>query len=187
MKQLYNHKDMNHCLKYFYYPLFLFRNTFINKIPSRHFRKFVDILLGARIGKNSFLFRRTEVLFPKGLLIGDNSTVGWFSLLDARGGISIGNNVTIASYAKLITGTHDISTPGFEAKFSHIIIDDYVWICTGATICSNVHIGEGAVIAAGAVVTSDVAPYEVVGGVPARKIGERSKNLSYCPATPFLH
>lgn len=67
------------------------------------------------------------------------------------------------------------------------MIDDYVWICTGATVCANVHIGEGAVIAAGAVVTNDIEPYTIVGGVPAKKIGERNKNLDYCPSTPFLH
>ena len=54
-------------------------------------------------------------------------------------------------------------------------------------MCANVHIGEGAVIAAGAVVTNDIEPYTIVGGVPAKKIGERNKNLDYCPSTPFLH
>ena len=184
---LYNHNNMNHYLKYIYYPLFLFRNTVINKMPSRHFRKFIDIFLGARIGKNSFLFRRTELLFPKGLLIRENTTIGWFTLLDARGGIYLGNKVTVASYVKFITGTHDTNSPNFKASFSPIIIDDYAWICTGATICSNVHIWEGAVVAAWAVVTRDVAPYTIVGGIPAKKIGERCKNLDYCPSTPFLH
>lgn len=102
--RLYDHNDMAHWKKYLYYPLTLFRNSFINKIPSRHIRRGVDKLMGARFGKGSFLFRRTEVLFPKGLLIGSNTTVGWFTLLDARGGIKIGNNVIIASYTKLITG-----------------------------------------------------------------------------------
>ena len=184
---LYNHNDMRHFFKYFYYPAFLFRNIFINKIPSRHIRKVFDLLLGARIGKKSYLFRRTEVLFPKGLLIGNNTTIGWFTLIDARGGIYIGNKVTIASYVKLITGTHNTKTPNFEANFCPIVIDDYVWICTGATVCANVHIGEGAVIAAGAVVTNDIEPYTIVGGVPAKKIGERNKNLDYCPSTSFLH
>ena len=186
-EKIYTHNDMNHNLKYLYYPLFLFRNMVINKIPSRHFRKWIDILLGARFGKKSFLFRRTELLFPKGLLIGDYSTVGWFCLLDARGGIKIGNNVTIASYVKIITGTHNTHSSKFEASFNPITIDDYAWICTGVTICPNVHIGEGAVIAAGSVVTKNIEPYTVVAGVPAKKIGERCKNLDYCPSTPFKH
>lgn len=186
-ERLYNHNDMKRWKKYFYYPFVLFYNAVLNKIPSRHFRRLVERMCGARIGKGSFLFRRVEILFPKGLWIKDNVTVGWFSLLDARGGIQIGNNVTIASYVRLVTGTHNTKSPKFEASFLPIKIDDYAWICTGAIICANVHIGEGAVVAAGAVVTSDVPPYTIVGGVPAKKIGERCKNLSYRPSTPFLH
>ena len=185
--KLYNHNDMNHFLKYLYYPLFILRNIIINKIPSRHFRKAFDVMLGARIGKHSFLFRRTEVLFPKGLYVGGDSTIGWFTLLDARGGIYIGNKVTVSSYVKLITGTHNTKSSKFEAHFYPIVIEDYAWICTGATICTNVHIGEGAVVATGAVVTKDVPPYTIVGGVPAKVIGERSRDLDYSPSTPFLH
>lgn len=185
---MYNHNDMSHWVKYIYYPLTLFRNAVINKIPSRHFRRFVDRLMGVRIGSGSFLFRRSEILFPKGLSIGDNSTIGWFSLLDARGGIRIGNNVTIASYVKFVTGSHDINSSQFEAQFLPITVGDYVWICTGAMVCQNVTIGEGAVVAAGAVVVKNVDPYTVVGGVPAKKIGERKKQeQDYIPSTPFLH
>ena len=186
--KLYNHNDMAHWKKYIYYPLTLFRNVVINKIPSRHFRRFCDVLMGARFGKNSYLFRRTELLFPKGLYVGDNSTVGWFSLLDARGGLRIGNCVTVASYVKMVTGTHDFNSPEFQADFLPIIIGDYCWICTGATICAGVTIGEGAVVAAGAVVTKDVPPFSVVGGVPAKIIGKRKKQkMNYIPGTPFLH
>lgn len=90
--ELFDHNSISHWKKYFYYPVMLFGNVVINKIPSRHIRKWYAQLLGARIG-NSYFFRRVEILFPKGLLIGDNSNVGWFTLLDARGGIKIGNNV----------------------------------------------------------------------------------------------
>ncbi len=186
--KLYNHNDMSHWKKYIYYPLTLFRNVVINKIPSRHFRKWIDCLMGARIGKGSFLFRRTEVLFPKGLYVGDNSSVGWFVLLDARGGLFIGDNVSVASYVKFVTGSHDINSSHFEARFLPIYVDNYAWICTGATICQNVHIGEGAVIAAGAVVVEDVEPYTIVGGVPAKRIGKRKKQeLFYHTSTPILH
>lgn len=187
-QRLFNHDDMEHWKKYLYYPLTIFRNVVLNKIPSRHVRRFIDKLMGARIGSGSYLFRRTEVLFPKGLWVGDNTNIGWFTLLDARGGIKIGNCVTVASYAKLITGSHDINSPSFDAHFLPIEIGDYSWICTGATICQNVKIGEGAVIAAGAVVVKDVEPYTVVGGVPAKKIGMRVKQEQrYIPTTPVLH
>ncbi len=185
--KIVDHNDMVHWKKYIYYPLVLFRNVVLNKIPSRHFRKWCDILLGAGIGKKSFLFRRTEVLFPKGLIMGEGCTVGWFSLLDARGGIRIGDHVSIASYTNLIPGSHNTQSPAFEAVFKPIVVDDYVWICTGATVCQGVRIGKGAVVASGAVVTRDVEPYAIVGGVPARKIGERSRKLEYSLSTPVLH
>lgn len=123
-QRLYDHNDMKHWLKYIYYPVTLFRNVVINKIPSRHLRKWFDQFMGARIGKDSYLFRRTELLFPKGLWIDEYSNVGWFTLLDARGGIKIGSNVTIAGYCKLITGSHDINSPEFQADFLLIKIGE---------------------------------------------------------------
>jgi hypothetical protein len=186
--KLYDHNDMNRIYKYFYYPVVLFRNSIINKIPSRHLRKWFDILLGAQYGKGTYVFRRTEVYFPKGLHLGDNSTVGWFTLLDARGGLYIGDNVTIASYVKVIDGKHDINDPLFTASFAPIVIKDYAWICTGAIIIQGVTIGRGAVIAAGAVVTKDVPDYAIVGGNPANVIGVRKlQKYSYNPKTELLH
>lgn len=186
--ELYDHTDMSKNMKYLYYPLVLFRNSVINKIPSRHLRKWIDMLLGARYGKGAYTFRRTEVYYPKGLYIGKNSTVGWFTLLDSRGGLYIGNNVVIASYVKIIDGKHDINTPGFEASFAPIVIKDYVWVCTGAIILQGVTIGKGAVVAAGAVVTKDVPEYAIVGGNPARVIGERKeREYTYSPKTDLLH
>lgn len=185
---LYDHNDMNRFLKYIYYPIVLFRNTVINKIPSRHFRKWIDELLGARYKNGAFTFRRTEVYYPKGLYLGQNSTVGWFTLLDARGGLYIGNNVTIASYVRIIDGKHDINNPSFPASFAPIVINDYAWICTGAIIIQGVTIGRGAVVAAGAVVTKDVPEYAIVGGNPAKVIGERkARKYDYEPRTELLH
>ena len=60
-----------------------------------------------------------------------------------------------------------------------IVINDYVWIGTRAMILPNVELGEGVVVCAGAVVTKNVSPYTIVGGVPAREIGKRSNNLNY--------
>ena len=72
--------------------------------------------------------------------------------------------------------------------FSPISIGSRVWICTGAIILPGVNIGDGAVIAAGAVVTKDVPPYTVVGGVPAKSIRKRREDLDYClPKATILH
>ena len=90
--------------------------------------------------------------------------------------------MNIGSEVHLWTDQHDYNDPYFRAtksKVGPIIIGDRAWIGPRVTILHNVHIGEGAVIAAGAVVTKDVEPFTVVGGIPAKKIAERNHNLMY--------
>ena len=99
----------------------------------------------------------------------------------------IGNYVSIAQNVSfLLDADHNITTVSsypFRTKIlkkgdeaiskGDIVVDDDVWIGYGATILSGVHIGQGAVVAAGAVVTKDVEPYVIVGGVPAKTIKYR--------------
>ncbi|MDR0792472.1 MAG: acyltransferase, partial [Chitinophagaceae bacterium] len=100
---------------------------------------------------------------------------------DGRNGITIGNKVSISHKVTLITESHDTDSPTFDTIRGKIIIEDYAWIGVNATILQGITIGEGAVVAAGAVVTKPVAPYTVVGGVPAKKIKDRVQNLNYTP------
>lgn len=180
--------DMPKLVKYIYYTIVLFGNVFINKIPSRHIRKWFYQLMGAKIGKNSFPCRRVEVLLPKGLQLADGVAVGWFVELDARGGITVDHDTNISSHVTLITGSHDIDDPNFTADFKPIKIGHHCWIGTGATVLQGVTIGDGAIVAAGAVVTKDIPAYEVWGGVPAKFIRKRSDNLDYSiDATPIFH
>lgn len=180
--------NMPKLLKCIYYAIVLFGNTIWNKIPSRHLRKWFYQLLGAKIGKKSFPCRRVEVLLPMGLELEDGVAVGWFAELDARGGIKIGHDTNVSSHVKLITGSHDIDDSKFTADFKPIIIGHHCWIGTGAIVLQGVTIGDGAVIAAGAVVTKDVPSYEVWGGVPAKFIRKRSMDLTYQNnGAPLLH
>lgn len=111
--------------------------------------------------------------------MGSYSHINRGCTIDARGNIKIGDNVSISHGVFIMTGSHDHQAKDFLGKFLPIDIDDYVWIGVGAVILQNIHIGKGAVICAGAVVTKDVGAYEIVGGVPAKKIGERSCDLDY--------
>ena len=180
--------DMSKPIKCINYALVLFGNAIWNKIPSRHLRKWFYQLLGAKIGKGTFLCRRVEVLLPKGLKLSDAVAVGWFAELDARGGITVDHDTNISSHVKLITGSHDIDDPDFTADFLPIHIGHHCWIGTGATILQDVNVGDGAVVAAGAVVTQDIPSFEVWGGVPAKFIRKRPLNLEYeIGSLPILH
>lgn len=116
---------------------------------------------------------------PNNLRIGNYTHINRGCTIDARGGITIGNNVSVSHGVTLLTGTHDYRSPHFRAAYLPITIDNYAWLGANCTILSNVHVGEGAVVAAGAVVTHDVDPYTIVGGVPAKKIGTRPRGLDY--------
>ena len=121
----------------------------------------------------------SEVRAPKKLRIGRNSAVGKHCVVDARGWITIGRDVNISSHSQLQTGKHLIDDPDFMHTSSPIVIGDRAWIAEGAVVLSGVTIGEGAVVAARAVVTKDVAPFSVVGGIPAKHLRERSRDLRY--------
>ena len=86
----------------------------------------------------------------------------------------------------MITGSHDIDDQDYTADFKPIHVGHHCWVGTGATVLQGVNIGDGAVVAAGAVVTKDVPPYEVWGGVSAKCI--RKKQLKYViGAPPVFH
>ena len=111
--------------------------------------------------------------------IGKHTIINRQCCLDGRGGLKIGDNVSISPGVWLLTDEHDMNDPWFAESFGPIEIDDYVWIGSRALVLPGVKIGKGAVVAAGAVVTRDVPPYFVVGGVPARQLGTRSTDLRY--------
>jgi len=98
------------------------------------------------------------------------------ALFDCESQITLGDNVAFGHDVKLLTTKHDYTKFGAERMIQStslpIIIKDGVWIASSAIILGGVTIGEHAVIACGSVVTEDVPPYEVWGGVPARFIKE---------------
>lgn len=109
--------------------------------------------------------------------IGENTTVGYHTYLFASASITIGNNCLIAPFVYLVDSDHSIAREELinrqPNQTAPITIGDDVWIGTGAKVLKGVTVGDGAVIAAGALVKDDVAPYTIVGGIPAKKISER--------------
>ncbi len=117
--------------------------------------------------------------------IGARTIINRRSCLDARSGLRIGDDVSISPEVAILTTQHDMNDVEFALRGRGVVIEDHVWIGMRAMVLPGVTIGRGAVVAAGAVVTADVAPLDVVGGVPARVIGHRSLDPRYrLPAPP---
>ena len=91
------------------------------------------------------------------------------------GGVIIGNNVDIAQETNIWTEQHDYNSPTYKSVCKEVIIEDYVWLASRVTVLPGVHIGRGAVVASGAVVTKDVPPLAIVAGIPAKIIGYRKE------------
>ena len=107
--------------------------------------------------------------------IGRDSLIGEYSVIRGQGGVSIGDRVYTSPFTQIIAVNHvfdDPNRPFVEQGITAegITIEDDVWLGSGVIITDGVRVGKGAVVAAGAVVTKDVPPHTVVGGVPAKPI-----------------
>ncbi|MCD4781120.1 MAG: acyltransferase [Candidatus Omnitrophica bacterium] len=166
-------------------------NKLINRIPFACIRMPL-IRLYVNIGNDSNILTNVEILNrslkKNQIVIGNNSVINSYCLLDGRiGRICIGDNVDIARETNIFTLEHDLNSDFHDTKSGDVIIEDYVWISSRVTILPGVKIGKGAVVASNAVVTRNVAPMTIVGGIPAKKIGERKSKLTYIiKHFPFL-
>lgn len=161
------------------YGLELFLATLTGYVPWHAFRLFVYRLMGVKLGKHTVFAWRARFFHPSGIQIGNHCNIGNDGFFDGRQGIIIGDDVVLSMGVWIWTYQHDPQSPTFEARGGPVVIEDYAWISSRVTILPNVRIGKGAVVAANALVTADVAPYTIVGGVPAKVIGERTKDLQY--------
>jgi chloramphenicol O-acetyltransferase type B len=129
-----------------------------------------------KCGKGNY-FGQSVLIMPNCVSIGHRSFIGPQCWLQSK--INIGNFVMLAGRVAIVGGDHRfdvVAVPAIEAGRDinkTVTICDDVWVGHQAIIMHGVTIGEGAIIAAGSVVTKDVAPYTIVGGVPAKFIKMR--------------
>ncbi|HEY6140692.1 MAG TPA: acyltransferase [Thermoanaerobaculia bacterium] len=125
---------------------------------------------------------RGSLLYAYGgrITIGSNTSINPYCVLYGHGGLTIGNDVLIATGCVIIPANHniaDVTMPiraqGLTAK--GIVIEDGVWLAARVTVLDGVRVGTGAVIGAGAVVNKDIPPYAIAVGVPARLVGSRKR------------
>ena len=163
-------------------------NSGFGRIPSRTLRYgYLKAWLGG-YGQGTSVQMGNRFLNGRKVFLGERNVINWGCVLDGRKfAIRTGSDVSIGPEATILTLGHDPQSPDFADLGGDVTIGNHVWIACRALILPGVRIGEGAVVAAGAVVTRDVEPYTIVAGVPARKVGERNRDLRYkLDYHPFL-
>ena len=172
-------KIFNRCYNYFLDAELLCLRI-VGFIPIHTLRWLIYSLDGVEIGKGSHIHMGTQFFYPGKIRIGEGSIIGQNAFLDGRDKLIIGNFVDIASDVMIYNSEHDVNSEDFSSTTAPVEIGDYVFIGPRAIILPGVKIGKGAVVAAGAVVTKDVPEFAIVGGVPAKTIGERKiRDLNY--------
>jgi putative colanic acid biosynthesis acetyltransferase WcaF len=154
-------------------------NLLITHLPGHWLRLLWLRVLGAKLGRGVCVFRGTTVIGAQELVLGDRVQIGFRVVLDARGGLTVGQDVLVSSDSQLLTANHNVDSDDFERQVAPIEIADHAWIATRAIVLAGVSVGQGAVVSAGGVATRDVPARTVVGGVPARRVAERSGGIDY--------
>lgn len=137
------------------------------------------LVLG-RLGTGVYFDARIYIKFPWLVEIGSkvsiNRGVEIYPSYRTGHKVIVGDDVRIGPHARFHAAGHDVDSPHFTETGADILVGPHSWIGTGAVILSGVHVGEGAVIAAGSVVTRSVPDYAVVAGTPARVIRYRKES-----------
>ena len=148
--------------------------------PNNRIKNWMLRMLGVKMSKNVKFYEGFSIRNPKGLTIEDGVYIGPRVLLDARKGLTIGKSAVIAYDAIIWTLNHDYNDEHFCGKGAPVSIGAYAWICSRSIILPGVKIGEGVVVASGAIVTHNVPDYAVVAGIPAKIIKYRDRrNYNY--------
>ena len=140
------------------------------------------LLLGVQcdFGRNVKIDELVRFDHPARIAIGDETFIGRGSFIQGGGGVKIGRDVLIGPSVKIWSADHSFADPDAPIRsqghdFAPVVIGDDAWLGANVVVLKGVSVGCGSVIAAGSVVTRDVAPYAIVAGVPAKPIGSRKR------------
>lgn len=159
----------------------------VGHLPIHFLRHSIYRLSGLQLHPSSTIHTGARFFDPRHIKIGEDTIIGYGAFLDGRAPLTIGSHVDIASEVMIYNSEHDVHSTDMKAIEEPVKIGDYVFIGPRVTIMPGVTVGKGAIIAGGAVVTKDVPPGSIVGGVPAKVIGERRlKKFNYHLGRPRL-
>lgn len=170
-------RDFKHLFVHLIY-LFLYGFVKYLPLPGANILRYLVLLPFCKSLKSRKISDAVQIWFPYRLTIGKHVSLNERVIVDAFGFVEIGDNTRIAPGVIINSCNHvfesrdiPIRLQGYDA--AKITIGKDIWIGAHAVINAGVTIGDGAIIGAGAVVTRDVAPFTIVGGIPAKPIGTR--------------
>ena len=157
-------------------------SALIFALPRYYFFNFIKAnfirIQGGKVGSRVTFYPGIKINPARSIVLGNHVDLAWGVIITTKGGVEIGDRTMIGYNSQIISANHRIPPQGgpiFNAghESKKVIIGRDVWIGAGAIILPGISIGEGAIVAAGSVVTKDVSPFTVVGGNPAKLIKER--------------
>lgn len=149
--------------------------------PMYRWRNFLLRLFGAQVHKSARIRPTVTVEVPWNLTVGKQSIVGDFAILYCLGPVTIGERVTISQYAHLCAGSHDFTRSDMPLLKPPIVIEDDVWVSADVFVGPGVRIGQGVVVGARANVFSDLPPWKICVGSPAKAVRARVLDNAFSP------
>lgn len=157
-----------------------FLNHIINKIPFYIVRKYFYKIFLNQIGENTFICLNVKFLNPKNIQIGNNTIIGYDSIIDGRSAkVFVGDNVDVSAQTNIWTLDHNPNCENHSNRAGPVVIENHCWLASRVTVLPNVKIKKGTVVASNAVITKDTTTLSIMAGNPAKKIADRKNSLNY--------
>jgi putative colanic acid biosynthesis acetyltransferase WcaF len=145
--------------------------------PLHAWRALVLRCFGAKLGRDCHIYPGARIWAPWNLVCEDAVGIADEAVIYNPAPVTLGAHCVVSQQAYLCGATHDYNDPTFRLVAAPIVIGPYAWICARATVQPGLRVGEGAVLALGAVATRDLDPWTVYAGVPARRIKDRARSV----------
>lgn len=175
-------KSIMQSINQYLYGWMRYSSILVGRFPSNRVRNWIfRHVFRMKATKRTVINGGCELRSPWNITAG-TCIIGNNSILDGRAGIEIGDHVVLGSGVHIWTMEHDVNDPWFRVTAEHfapVKIDNRAWICSDSSILPGTHIGCGAVIASKACVVQDCKAYEIYGGIPAKRIGVRTRGLKF--------
>jgi putative colanic acid biosynthesis acetyltransferase WcaF len=152
--------------------------------PLHAWRVFVLRCFGARIGPHCRIYAKCSIWAPWNLSCDDCAFIGDGAVIYNVAHVHLSSHAIVSQDAYLCSATRDYNDPAFPTVSAPISIGAYAWICARASVLPGVRVHEGAVLGLGGVTSKDLEPWQVYGGIPARRIQQRRRHGTQTRAQP---